>query len=530
MAKGYLPGLRDEPMLLPVDVRDWLPAGHVAWFVLDAVAAMDTAAVHRGRRLGGAGRAAYDPDMLLALLIYAYASGLRSSRKIEARCREDVAFMVVSGLRFPDHTTIARFRRDHDGVMEELFTQVLLLCARAGMGALEHVAIDGTKVAADASPSRSRDADGLRRVVRRVLDEAQATDAAEDAADTPVPGGLPPELADPERRRRVIADLLEQVDADPDPGRLAARRRQIVTAQRAGELLDELTGEAAAAAGVDIQAARRRVERAEENLARIRAEVQARSDEHAERQAQAAAQGRSLPGARPVPVAEHSHVKGAAGRAERARARLAAKEQATPEPGTAKRNLTDPDARFMPTRSGYLLGYNCQTAVSADHLILAVDVTNQPGDVEQLAGMLNRLETTVSTLRHATANPDLTIGTLLADAGYHSAANLDLPGPPRLIAQGKGHHPAGTNPPTDPPGPEATPTQQMAWQLNTPQGRRLYKKRASTVEPVNAHLKDQRGLRRFARRGHTAALAELRLAALTTNLMHLFTTTSPATN
>src|SRR5262245_60969971 len=109
---------------------------------------MDTSAFARRARLGGAGRAPYHPDMLLALLVWAYAGGLASSRRIERRCREDVAFMVISGLARPDHATLARFRADHDAAFESLFTEVLMLCGRAGMGGLGHVAIDGTKIAA----------------------------------------------------------------------------------------------------------------------------------------------------------------------------------------------------------------------------------------------------------------------------------------------------------------------------------------------------------------------------------------------
>src|SRR5258705_2425881 len=139
VAKGYVRLRRDDLMLLPVDVRDWLPVDHVVWFLLDAVEAIDTSSLHRRAKLGGAGRSPYDPDMLLALLIYAYAGGLTSSRKIERRCQEDVAFMVISGLCHPDHATIARFRKDNDAVVEVLFTEVLRLCGRLGMGSLRHV-------------------------------------------------------------------------------------------------------------------------------------------------------------------------------------------------------------------------------------------------------------------------------------------------------------------------------------------------------------------------------------------------------
>jgi hypothetical protein len=138
--------------------------------------------------------------------------------------------------------------------------------------------------------------------------------------------------------------------------------------------------------------------------------------------------------------------------------------------------------------------------------------------------MFAQVDHAVNTLREATGNPDLTVGQALLDAGYASADNFLAPGPDRLIALGKRNNITGDEPPTTPPGPDATPRQTMAWRLSTPEGRNLYKKRGATVEPVNSHLKDQRGLRRASRRGITAVLAELNLAALTTNLLRLYTT------
>ncbi len=115
MAKSYRPVLRDQPMLVPVDMREWLPPDHLVWFVLDAVEALDVDGLERSRRRGGAGAAGYDPRMLLALLIYAYCQGVRSSRKIERMCVTDVAFRVLCAQDGPDHATIARFRAEAQG-------------------------------------------------------------------------------------------------------------------------------------------------------------------------------------------------------------------------------------------------------------------------------------------------------------------------------------------------------------------------------------------------------------------------------
>ena len=524
VARHYVRVRRDDVMLLPPDVRDWLPAGHLVWFLLDVVERLDTSALHRRARLGGAGRAPYDPDMLLAVLIYAYAGGLRSSRKIEKRCREDVAFMVASGLCYPDHVTIARFRKDNDVVMGDLFDQVLALCAKAGLGNLEHVAVDGTKIAADASAARSRDVDGLRGTGRRWLAEAARVDEAEDARFGEAGGDeLPDELRDPARRKQVIDELIEQAGADPDRKRGRARRRKAASAEQTLAAADELQAVAEARAEAARQPHIARVGQLEAALDKIRGEVQARHDDRVRREAEAARQGRTIGGTRPVPVDSHIHVRKAQARLQQARQRLAAHRDAVVEV-TGNRNLTDPDARFMPTQRGtFVLGYNAQLAVTADHLILAYDLVQDTGDEQQLIPMLGHLNDAVTMLRTTTANPELAVGTALFDAGYASEANLAAPGPHRLIALGKRANIAGDHPP-DPPGEHATETHKMAWLLSTDEGKALYKKRAATVEPVNSHLKQPRGLRRFSRRGLTATKAELALAALTTNLMRWFTT------
>ncbi len=513
-------------MLLPPDVRDWLPADHVVWFLLDVIAALDTSALHRAR-LGRAGRAPYDPDMLLAVLVYAYAGGLRSARKIEKRCQEDVAFMVLSGLCRPDHVTIARFRKDNSDAMGDLFDQILVLCVKAGLGNLEYVAIDGTKISADASPMLSRDAQGLRGVGRRWLNEAAKVD---DEEDERFGGGrgdeLPEILRDPAHRKKVIAELIEQAGADPDRKRGRSRQRRARKGEQALALADELQAEAETKAEAGLQRPIDRLARAEAKLAQVRAHIQARVDARTRRRAEAAAQGRRTAGAQGVAVDEHIRVREQVARVERDRQSLAEARAATITV-TGTRNLTDPHARFMPTqRDKFILGYNAQLAVTADHLILAYDLVQDTGDGNQLIPMLAKTGEAVERLRAATGNPELAVGTALFDAGYASEANLAAPGPRRLVALGKRDKIAGDNPPTSPPGQDATETEKMAWLLRTPDGRALYKKRGATVEPVNSHLKQPRGLRRFSLRGLAAAKAELALAALTTNLMRWFTTTA----
>jgi transposase len=525
VAKHYAPVRRDELMLLPPDVRDWLPRGHVAWFVLDVIERMDTSALHRRAKLGGAGRAPYDPDMLLGVLVYAYACGLRSSRAVERRCRQDAAFMVLSGLCYPDHVTIARFRKDNAEVMDDLFDQVLVLCFRAGLGNLEHVAIDGTKIAANASVARTRDVNGLRGTGRRWLTEAAQIDDEEDARYGDARGDeLPEELADPDRRKQIIDELIGQAAADPDRKRGQARRRKAQQGEQALTLADELQAEAQAKAQADLQVPIAGLHRAQAALDKARAERQAALDDRARREADAVARGGRRPSGRAVPVDEHIRVREQIARVQRHRQELARQRAAAVEVA-GKRNLTDPDARFMPVRGGgFILGYNAQLAVSADHLILDYDVVQDTGDANQLIPMFESLDQTMTMLRQATGNPDLAIGVALLDAGYASEQNLTAAGPARIIALGKRGNPAGQHPPVSEPGPDATATQKMAWRLSTTEGKQRYKKRGATVEPVNGHLKEQRGLRRFSRRGKPAVRAELALAAMTTNLLHWFST------
>ena len=134
---------------MPPSVREWLPEDHLAWFVVDAVGCIDLGGFYASYREDGWGRAAFDPRMMVALLLYAYAVGERSSRRIERRCREDVAFRVITANRAPDHATIARFRADHAVALEQLFGQVLGLCAEAGLAGVAALAVDGTTVHAN---------------------------------------------------------------------------------------------------------------------------------------------------------------------------------------------------------------------------------------------------------------------------------------------------------------------------------------------------------------------------------------------
>jgi transposase len=177
MGQNFVAADREQAFLLPPDVRDWLPEGHFAWFVIEAVAQMDLAAFYAVYRQDGHGRAAFDPAVMVALLLYAQARGVRSSRAIERACEEDVAFRVLAAHQVPDHTTIARFRQRHQEALAGLFGGVLALCADAGLVGAEVLAVDGTKIHANASERATCD---YERLAREVLADADAIDAEED--------------------------------------------------------------------------------------------------------------------------------------------------------------------------------------------------------------------------------------------------------------------------------------------------------------------------------------------------------------
>lgn len=479
-------------------MREWLGPDHLVWFVIDAVDALDLQAFRARSKTGGVGRAPFDPATLVTLLIYAYAHGERSSRQIERLCHTDVAFRVICGNDAPDHTTVARFRAAHEGSFAEVFAQVLVLCARAGLGRFASVAVDGTKIAANASAGANRSQETLRAEAARMVAEAAQVDAAEDEAFGPDRRGdeLPPELADPASRAARIRECLEQIAAgqQEDSGLAQAR---VVTWQR-------------------------RVAHGEARLAAILAEVTPRWE--------AAQRGEKLPGApRPVPPSDHIRVRRQQAVVEANRARLAraVAEQHQPKPWEVRKssqigNVTDPDSRLMPTRNGWVQGFNAQVAVTDDQLIVATSLNNNPVDAPTFLPMMSAAVEAAAMLGEATGRSDTTIGVVLADAGYVSAGNLTAPGPDRLIATGKHHaaeKAARDQPASGPPPPDLDPIRAMAHRLRTEDGIAAYRRRGATVEPAIGSLKDRIGLRRFARRGTSAAASELHLAATVHNLL-----------
>ena len=510
MAKRYLPVDRSQPFLLPPSVQDFVPEDDLAWFLIDAVAAMDTTVFHRRARLGGAGRAGYDPDMLLTLLVYAYCLGQRSSRRIEQLCVRDLGFKVITGNRVVDHSTIAEFRAVHQDAVKTLFAEVLLLCAKAGLNQVGLVAVDGTKMAAAAGLGKTRERDTLAREhvrlaaqVDAMLAEAAAADAGEDGLFGPGRRGdeLPVALRRKTDRLARLTETLRQIDqarAEHDENEHAVdtdhphQPDQVATAQRK---LD------------------REITRRDQRIVK----------EHAA--------GRRLPGSRP-----DFDARIAAAQAELAAAQTAAQ---TGHPGTdltvrpdcrvehlpsaARRgNATDPDSRILKTTRGWIQGYNAQVAAFRAHghrIVLAAEVTQDANDVNQAVPMMN-----LATTNAAHAGMD-SIDIIVFDAGYWSEDNLTTPGPDRLIAPGKNRTLLAdlrTNGYATGEAPsDAGPADTMRHRLKTQTGAETYAQRAPTVEPVFADHKHGRNITGFHRRGLPAADSEWKLIHATGNLTTL---------
>jgi transposase len=530
MAKRYRPVVRDQPFLFPPDMREWLPGGHPVWLVISVVDQLDTSAFHAGRRTGGAGAAGYDPDMLLMVLVWAYAHRVTSSRRIERLCQTDVAFRVICGGNLPDHVTVARFRAEFADAVAGFFTQVLVLCARLGMGQLGVVALDGMKITASAAKAANRTEVSLARLAADMVARHGRTDGAEDGLfgagmrgdEPPGGGGWSPR----QRGERIAAAL-----ADLRAERAAAERAETAKAERfrARQAAGRRTGPAPAQAAVAL---------AEENVARRKAAQQARIGDWAQRNAVS-----PLPGSPPVPAGRYCRVREAEARLAAARTRAAEaarraaeKEAARKGPGPV-RNITDPHSRLMPVRGGgFIQGYNTQNVTSEDGLIIATELTCDTTDTEWFEPMLGHaldaatLITACQPGAAAPARQDLAgwpVGLFLADAGYLSEHNLAIAGPDRLIATGKtrdlakaARNPGGTAGP-----PWASPAiAAMAARLATSDGITAYSQRGHIAETPHGHIKHNMGFRQLSMRGITKATAEWRFTTTVHNIFKAITT------
>jgi transposase len=458
MPQNFLACDREQELLLAPSLREWLAEDHLAWFVIDAVAAMDLDTFYAAYRADGHGRAAHDPAMMVTLLLYAYAIGERSSRRIERRCVEDVAARVICANQRPDHTTIARFRQRHETALADLFGEVLALCAEAGMVRVGVVAIDGTKVHANASQHATR---SYEEIAREILAEADAIDAAEDEQFGERRGDeLPSELATAQGRRGWLREAKRRLDEK------RAEEARPIPRSRPDRLKE----------------AKRRLQEEHE------VECRANADYEAYR-----ARGRMKDGRRfgrpPNPYQP-------------------------PETPAGKINVTDPDSRNVKTSRGWVQGYNAQAVCTEQQIVIAAEVTVDSPDFGHLGPMV---EATGRELAAAgiTGAPEV----VLADAGYwHQVQMVSITGRGTvvLIPPDAGKRKGAR------PGWDGGLYAFMRRVLAGEHGGGLYAKRQGMIEPVFAHTKFNRRMDRFQRRGRSAARSEWRLMTATHNLLKLY--------
>jgi transposase len=504
MGQNFIECGREQGFLLPPDVREWLPADHLAWFVIDAVSDMKLDAFYAAYRADGHGRAAYEPSMMVALILYAFATAVRSSRAIECHCRQDVAYRVITGNLVPDHATIARFICRHAQALAELFAEVLKLCARAGLVQSGVVSIDGTRIAGNASPEVNY---GFEQIAREIVAEAGATDAAEDEQCGDARGDeLPEQLRTAEGRREFLRQAREQMRREqerPEPvGEPDADAPDEVSLELDA---DEIVGRGRQGRDAWLREGKRQLDQHRwENpdpISRSRAErlllsaQRLQSDFDVERRANEAyqayrAQGRMKDGRRfGRPPNPHR----------------------PPEVPAGKVNTTDPDSRPIPIGFGFVQGYNAQAAVSEQQIVLAAEITNTSTDFSQLGPMVTA---TLGELERAGIDqrPDA----VAADAGYWNERHMD-----EVVADK--HIPVLVAPDK---GTRGTPKRWLtsgraAWMrtvLTADHGQQRYRKRKQTVEPLFGNTKHNGGFYRFHRRGRDKVRLEWRLLMMTHNL------------
>ena len=533
MAKGYRPVVRDQGFLLPPDMREWLPGDHPVWLVIGAVGQMDTSAFHAGRKTGGAGAAGYDPDMLVTVLVWAYAHKVTSSRGMERLCGQDVAFRVICAGNLPDHATIARFRGQFTGAVGDFFAQVLVLCARLGMGKVGTVALDGTKIAASASRAANRTEERLRKLAAERVAAHAAADAAEDELFGEGRRGdeVPPEAADPRTRDERIAAALADLAAEREA---AARQEEAKAAEfRARMAAGRATGPAPAPAAVGL---------AREAVAREVARQQAKVDAW---QRARAAGGRPA-GPRPQDPQQYCRIRRAQAKLGKAQARAAERAAAEEDRPAGKdkapvRNITDPGSRLMPVRGGgFIQGYNAQNVTSEDGLIIATRLTSDTTDYGWYQPMTaDAVAAAAAMVPHRPPARDGEpepaagkIGLVLADAGYCSEDNLTCDGPDRLIAVGKRRDlekaaraaGAGGDGTGDDDRDNGTALAAMAARLATDDGITAYRNRGHIAETPHGHIKHNMGFRQLTMRGTAKASAEWAFTCAVHNLFKAIST------
>jgi transposase len=435
MAEGLVNVDRDTPMLLPVDMRDWVPDNDLVHFVISAVETMELGSVRVNTR--GSGSKQYPPAMLLALMIYCYANGLFASRRIERATYRDIAVRYLTGDTHPDHDTICTFRRENGALVREAFEQVLRLARQMGLLKVGTVSVDGTHIKANASKHKSVRYDRagelerqLREDMAKLLEQAEAS----DREDRPDDQELPQEIA---RREGLREKMLEA-------------RRQL--------------------------------------------------EERAREQAATKAEGEDGDDDEPKSGAESPEVP----------------------KDSQQINLTDADSALMrkSRRDSYEQAYNAQAVVDADgsQMVLATDVIRTPSDANQLEPALESVPESAGSVQR-----------MLADGGYVNAEAIDRVQQKvdlyvAIASEDNNYRRYDYRPPKERPAKKVTDPRLVAMRekLASEEGKRIYGKRASSVEPVFGIIKSAMGLRQFLLRGMAKVRIEWDLACLAYNVRRLW--------
>jgi len=462
---------------------EWLPQDHLAYFVLEVVQELDLAAIEDViQEKDGRGERPFSPRMMTALIVYAYSAGVFSSRKIERATHEDVAFRVIAGGAHPHFTSINRFRLQHRKALAGLFGQVLQLCARAGLKTVGHVALDGSKVQANASKHKAMSYGRMKEEEKRLqaeieglLRKADAVDAAEDAEHGDARGDeVPEELRHRETRLRRIRELKLELEKE-------------AAESRAAQLRDNAEELRKTAADNTVPSRQRA---AAKTLAK-------KSDDAAEKLSPRDDDDDDDDSATPsTQLTLH---------------RVQTTPEGKPKP-KAQRNFTDADSRIMIRNGVFMQAYNAQAAVSEDQIVVAHGLTNDPTDANHLAPMLERVAEATGAL------PTV----VTADTGYLSDANVTYcakKGVDAYIAVRPSDAAKLTQVPDT---PKLVSTWDMLEKLNTPRGKRLYALRKILVEPVFGQIKAAMGFRRFSLRGLEKSASEWGIVCLCHNLLKLF--------
>ena len=497
--KTFRPWVPGQTTLLPASPSDWLSADHQVYFLLDLVDELDLSAiVIPAQSKDPRGEKGFDPRMMTLLLLYAYCVGIVSSRRIERACYEDLAFRVLTGNQQPDHSRISEFRRQNLDALSGLFVQILRFCQEVGMVSLGHVALDGTKVQANASKHKAMSHERmlkaeaqLEKEIKELMRKAEILDAQEDGqyGKGKLGSDLPKELQRRQDRLAKIFQARKAMEAEAAAAAARDRAKQATAAEAAAA--DALAEEHADAS---------EQQKLRDKADRSRKKAEAAKDLAIEKAQEA---GLDPDGLDPQP-ADAMPQRGLAHRAD-----------GSPKAST-QRNFTDPDSHIMKSDGNMLQGYNCQAAVDGDHqVIVAMGVSNQPPDVEHLEPMLER------TIANTGACPE----TFIADAGYWSEDNVsacEKRGADPHISTGREKH-GQPPPPICGPIPKGLDAKgKMARKLRKKEGREIYAKRKTIVEPVFGQTKEARGLRRFLLRGLEKVNSEWTIWGMTHNLNKLW--------